>query len=204
MTLSMSQSVSLNPISTSNTSSGVSNNNSDLDFSTIMNILLESSLNNFSSDSTSSSSMQTMLLSLLPYLANLNSSNSVASAPSGAPVNGILTQDYSSVHQGLDFGVDVGTDVKSTISGEVTYAGWNDEGYGNLVIVDNGTYQTYYGHLDSVNVSVGENVSSGEVVGLSGNTGNSTGPHLHYEVRVNGNAVNPTTYTYGKISQYFV
>lgn len=118
--------------------------------------------------------------------------------PSGMPAAGRLTQGYHASHHGLDFGMKVGTPIQTTMAGKVVYAGWNNEGYGNLVIVENGPYSTYYGHLSSIPVSVGDWVSNGEVIGLSGNTGNSTGPHLHYEVRLNGKTIDPTSITLNK------
>lgn len=115
--------------------------------------------------------------------------------PWGRPVGGRLTQAYHAHHNGLDFGVPVGTPVRSTMDGRVVYAGWNDQGYGNLVIVENGPYRTFYAHLSSIPVSVGQQVAAGTVIGLSGNTGNSTGPHLHYEIRINYKAIDPTDLT---------
>ncbi len=114
--------------------------------------------------------------------------------PSGWPASGPITQGCHSTHVGIDIGVSIGTKIKSTMGGEVVYAGWNNEGYGNLVIVQNGKYMTYYGHLSKVPVNVGDQVEAGDVIGISGSTGNSTGPHLHYEVRINGSAVNPSKY----------
>ena len=76
----------------------------------------------------------------------------------------------------------------------MVYAGWNNQGYGNLVIVENGPYKTYYAHLSEIPVQVGQTVQAGQVIAYSGNTGNSTGPHLHYEVRVNGQRVDPSPY----------
>ncbi len=122
---------------------------------------------------------------------DFSSSKISIESPKGLPVNGVLTQSSHDGHVALDFGVPVGTNIRSTIAGRVTYAGWNNEGYGNLVIVDNGAYKTYYAHLSSIPVKVGQKVSDGDIVGLSGNTGNSTGPHLHYEIRKNGVAINP-------------
>jgi murein DD-endopeptidase MepM/ murein hydrolase activator NlpD len=119
------------------------------------------------------------------------------SVPSGRPVGGVLTQGYTSTHNGLDFGIPIGTKVHSSMDGKVAYAGWNNEGYGNLVIVENGAYKTYYAHLSEIPVSVGDEVSAGDVIGLSGSTGNSTGPHLHYEIRKNGVNINPTSTTLG-------
>ncbi len=102
-------------------------------------------------------------------------------------------------HAGVDFGIPVGTPIQSTIGGEVTYAGWNDQGYGYLVVVQNGPVTTYYAHLSGIGVYPGELVSPGALLGLSGNTGNSTGPHLHYEVRVNGVPVDPFSAALGQI-----
>jgi murein DD-endopeptidase MepM/ murein hydrolase activator NlpD len=116
-------------------------------------------------------------------------------SPSGRPVGGGLTNPFYPGHNGLDFGIPVGTDIKATMSGKVVYAGWNNEGYGNLVIVENGPYRTYFAHLSEVPVQIGEVVSAGSVVGISGNTGNSTGPHLHYEVRRDQAVIDPTSFT---------
>lgn len=115
--------------------------------------------------------------------------------PQGAPVKGVLTQAYHARHYGLDFGIAVGTPIRTTMDGKVVYAGWNNEGYGNLVIVENGAYRTYYAHLSQIPVTVGQSVQAGSVIGLSGNTGNSTGPHLHYEVRIDGKPIDPTSIT---------
>jgi murein DD-endopeptidase MepM/ murein hydrolase activator NlpD len=117
--------------------------------------------------------------------------------PSGRPVGGVLTQEFHTGHNGLDFGVPVGTEVKATMDGKIVYAGWNNQGYGNLVIVENGDYKTYYAHLSSIPVAVGDSVAAGTPIGLSGNTGNSTGPHLHYEIRHNNLPIDPTTATLG-------
>jgi murein DD-endopeptidase MepM/ murein hydrolase activator NlpD len=117
-------------------------------------------------------------------------------SPQGKPVKGgVLTQGSHPGHVALDLGVPVGTPVKATMDGKVVYAGWNNEGYGNLVIVENGPYRTYFAHLSDFAVKVGDKVTAGQKVALSGNTGNSTGPHLHYEVRKNGNQIDPTSFT---------
>ncbi len=121
--------------------------------------------------------------------------SSPVNAPRGLPVKGRLTQGSHSGHVALDFGVPVGTPVKATLDGKVVYAGWNDQGYGNLVIIENGPYRVYFAHLSKIPVKVGEKVSAGMIIGYSGNTGNSTGPHLHYEVRKNGQPIDPTNFT---------
>lgn len=118
-----------------------------------------------------------------------------AAQPSGRPVGGVLTQRYHAGHNGLDFGIPLNTPVQTTMSGKVVYAGWNNQGYGNLVIVENGPYRTYYAHLNSINVQVGDLVNAGGIIGLSGSTGNSTGPHLHYEIRYQMVPIDPTPMT---------
>ena len=117
------------------------------------------------------------------------------SSPRGRPVDGPITQYSHARHVALDFGIPVGTPIKSTMDGKVIYAGWNNEGYGNLVIVENGRYKTYYAHLSEFKVGVGDTIKANTVVGLSGNTGNSTGPHLHYEVRRDGVPIDPSNFT---------
>lgn len=98
-------------------------------------------------------------------------------------------------HGGVDMPCPTGTPIQTTMGGIVSYAGWSDAGYGHLVVVENGGYQTYYAHASSLNVQPGDVVNAGDVVALSGTTGFSTGPHLHYEVRVNGQQVNPLEVT---------
>jgi murein DD-endopeptidase MepM/ murein hydrolase activator NlpD len=120
------------------------------------------------------------------------------------PVRGVIrsgfggrTDPFSSegaFHTGVDLAVTRGTPVHTTADGVVTTASWHT-GYGNLVVVDHGNgFQTYYGHLSKVLVIPGEEVRLGQVVALSGSTGRSTGPHVHYEIRMHGVPVNPYNY----------
>ena len=100
----------------------------------------------------------------------------------------------SRFHQGMDFTAPVGTDVYATGNGRVVSAGW-EQGYGNSIKIDHGFgYETFYAHLSAMNVKVGATVTRGEVIGLVGNTGKSTGPHLHYEVHQKGQPVNPQNF----------
>ena len=101
---------------------------------------------------------------------------------------------WGRAHQGVDLAGPVGTPIMATGDGVVTFAG-RQSGYGNLIKVEHalGT-ETRYGHLSKINVKVGQKVSRGSLIGAMGNTGRSTGPHLHYEVRVNGKAVNPMSF----------
>lgn len=95
------------------------------------------------------------------------------------------------LHAGIDFQADTGTRVKATGSGRVITASYNG-GYGNMVEIDHGQgITTRYGHLSSISVSVGDKIDSGDTIGKAGSTGRSTGPHVHYEVRRNGEAVDP-------------
>lgn len=97
-------------------------------------------------------------------------------------------------HAGMDFSAKVGTDVYATGNGTITFAGWK-QGYGNCMMIDHGFgYQTLYGHMSKYNARVGQKVVRGEVIGFVGNTGKSTGPHLHYEVIVRGRHDNPSKY----------
>jgi murein DD-endopeptidase MepM/ murein hydrolase activator NlpD len=133
-------------------------------------------------------------------------SSSIVPGPTGAasaagfvwPVHGILTSGYGwrwgRMHEGIDLAVGVGTPVVSAAAGTVIVAGWMG-GYGNLVVVDHGNgVSTAYGHNTSVTVGVGQSVAQGQLIAYSGNTGHSTGPHVHFEVRINGSPVDPMGY----------
>jgi len=100
-------------------------------------------------------------------------------------------------HEGLDIDAGYGTPVQVAATGKVIIAGWQ-RGYGNVVYVDHGGgLSTRYGHLSEVDVSVGQAVTRGQTIGLVGSTGRSTGPHLHYEVRINNQPVDPRQYLPG-------
>jgi len=116
----------------------------------------------------------------------------------GWPVSGPVTSGFGlrwgRMHEGIDIAVAEGTPVRAAGAGTVIFAGWMG-GYGNLVVVDHGNgLSTAYAHNSSLGVGVGQSVTAGQVVSYSGNTGNSTGPHVHFEVRVNGSAVDPLGY----------
>ncbi|MGO9048133.1 MAG: peptidoglycan DD-metalloendopeptidase family protein [Xanthobacteraceae bacterium] len=97
----------------------------------------------------------------------------------------------AAMHTGVDFRGEVGEPIHATAAGTVSIAGWSG-GYGKMVEIDHGNgLATRYGHLSEIDVSVGDSVRIGQIVGKLGSTGRSTGPHLHYETRVNGEAVNP-------------
>lgn len=111
------------------------------------------------------------------------------------PAAGVLTQGYWYGHRAIDIGGSVGAAIVASDGGYVSFAGWTDIGYGYLVVVDHANgFQTYYAHLSQIFVVEGQTVYAGEVVGAMGSTGNSTGPHLHYEIRYNGYPTNPLIY----------
>lgn len=100
-------------------------------------------------------------------------------------------------HTGMDIASNQGTAVYASDGGSVTLAGWNG-GYGNCIMIDHGNgYVTLYGHLSSISVSVGQTVSQGDTIGAVGSTGNSTGPHLHFEVLQNGTRIDPEQFFSG-------
>lgn len=119
------------------------------------------------------------------------------------PVSGIITSRFgvnssirSSSHTGLDIAASTGTPIQAAASGTVTYSGYKGS-YGNMIVIthENGV-QTYYGHCSKLYVSAGTVVTQGQTIAAVGSTGNSTGPHLHLEVRINGVAYNPQNYVY--------
>jgi murein DD-endopeptidase MepM/ murein hydrolase activator NlpD len=129
-------------------------------------------------------------------------SSAPTSAPSASglvwPLSGPVTSPFGwrwgRMHEGIDIGVPYGTAIHAAASGTVIYCGW-ESGYGNLTVIDHGGgLATAYGHQSSIAVSCGQQVSQGEVIGYVGSTGHSTGPHLHFEVRVNGSPVDPMGY----------
>jgi len=106
-----------------------------------------------------------------------------------------FTQKYWYGHPGIDIGLSEGSGVFASDTGTVTFAGWNIYGYGNLIVVNHGNgYETFYGHLSAINVFPGQVVNQGNVIGAVGNTGNSSGPHIHFEIRTNGNQDDPCWY----------
>ena len=141
------------------------------------------------------SGMQTTLLSassatpdIWPVKGQVSSSYGFRASPGGIG---------STYHEGLDIAADYGAPVSATASGTVTRAGWVD-GYGYLVEVKHdGDITTRYGHNSAILVTEGQQVEQGTILALVGSTGNSTGPHCHYEVRIHGDAVDPTYFLPG-------
>ena len=125
------------------------------------------------------------------------STASTASSSAGFswPLRGVITSGFGyrsdGFHEAIDIGVNTGTTVRAAQRGKVVYAGWANS-YGYLVEIDHGHgYQTRYAHNSKLLVHVGQTVAKGEAISRSGSTGNSTGPHLHFEVRLNGKVQNP-------------
>jgi len=105
------------------------------------------------------------------------------------------------MHYGQDFSVPYGTDVYATGDGTVIESGWNSGGFGNYIVIDHGYgLQSTYGHLSQIKVSKGTNVKRGDLIGLSGNTGTSSGPHLHYQIDQFGEHKNPVNFFNNDIS----
>lgn len=116
------------------------------------------------------------------------------------PTAGTITSRFgirsSGMHTGMDIANSSGTNIYASADGTVKFTGWYG-GYGNLVIVTHGNgIDTYYAHCNTILVTAGQQVTQGQLIAKMGNTGNSSGPHLHLEVRVNGVAQNPQTYVY--------
>lgn len=106
-----------------------------------------------------------------------------------------FTQNFWYGHPGIDIALAEGSGVFAADTGTVTFAGWNIYGYGNLIVVNHGNgYETFYGHLSAINVFPGQIVYQGNVIGAVGNTGRSSGPHIHFEIRTNGNQDDPCWY----------
>jgi murein DD-endopeptidase MepM/ murein hydrolase activator NlpD len=114
--------------------------------------------------------------------------------PKGWPAYGGITQGFHAGHSGIDISVNTGTGVQATMCGTVIFAGWTDVGYGKLVIIANGEFKTYYAHNSDLMVGSGQQVLRNQLIALSGSTGRSTGPHVHYEVRVNDAPQDPWPY----------
>jgi murein DD-endopeptidase MepM/ murein hydrolase activator NlpD len=126
-----------------------------------------------------------------------SSGNGTSSSGLIWPVNGPITSGFGwrwgRMHEGIDIGVPCGTPIHAAASGTVIYSGWMD-GYGNFVVIDHGNgLATAYAHQSAIYVS-GGSVSQGQAIGAVGSTGNSTGCHLHFEVRINGSPVDPLGY----------
>lgn len=109
------------------------------------------------------------------------------------PLSGYsFTRGFTSFHTGVDLAASVGTPVTAALGGNVIFRGWNNWGYGYAIVLAHGPITTVYGHLSEIYVGCGQSVAPGTVIGAVGSTGNSSGPHLHFEVRFNDIPTDPT------------
>lgn len=145
--------------------------------------------------------LQTAIMMKRQQVAIANQTISIT--PSIWPAKGVVSSPYglrwggSDFHPGIDIANDMGTPIRATADGIVSVAGWNSGGYGNMVDIDHGNgVMTRYGHASYVVVSAGQQVKRGQIIAYMGSTGFSTGPHVHYEVRINGQAVDPSGYLF--------
>jgi murein DD-endopeptidase MepM/ murein hydrolase activator NlpD len=105
------------------------------------------------------------------------------------------------MHNGQDFEVPYGTQVYATGDGTITESGYNSGGFGNCIVIDHGYgFQTVYGHLSDIRVAKGQNVKRGDLIGISGSSGLSNGPHLHYQVEQFGSHKNPINFFNNDVS----
>ncbi len=117
------------------------------------------------------------------------------SSPFGYRNETIYADHEPYFHHGMDIAATEGSPVVATADGKVSYTGYDEYGYGNLIVIDHGYgLKTYYAHLAEIKTHLGQAVERGDVIGAVGNTGKSTGAHLHYEIRFNGTALNPENY----------
>ena len=150
---------------------------------------------------TSIGQLAAMMQKDVPGASSFLGGDTPVTTPTGWPTNGFISSGYglrwngAEFHQGIDIAAEMGTPIVATADGVVTIAGWNAGGYGNMVDIDHGSgVSTRYGHASAVVVTVGQRVRRGQIIAYVGSTGHSTGPHLHYEVRLSGQPVNPTSY----------
>ena len=141
------------------------------------------------------------------YTSLLENRELLNNTPSLLPVKGWISSHFGYrnespysdhqpyFHRGMDIATSEGDMVMSSADGKVVFTGYDDSGFGNLIIVDHGYgLETYYAHLSEIKTEFGKKIKKGDVIGKVGSTGRSTGPHLHYEVRIYGVPVNPTNY----------
>ncbi len=123
---------------------------------------------------------------------------SCGSRPGGGTVwtnplpNGAYVRGFYAGHSGIDIAAPIGTPIYAANGGPILYAGWNNWGYGSTVVIGHGAWSTLYGHMSSIGVRCGQTVAAGQVIGYVGSSGNSSGPHLHFEVRYRNRPADPS------------
>ncbi|MBK9760360.1 MAG: M23 family metallopeptidase [Flavobacteriales bacterium] len=139
------------------------------------------------------------MLASIPSIQPIPNEKTQVSSGFGERMHPILK--IIKMHEGLDFTSPVGTEIYASGDGRVTFAEYSTSGYGIHIIIDHGFgYETLYGHLSRLKVSNGQRVKRGDLIGYSGNTGLSSGPHLHYEVHKSGTAVDPANYLFNSLT----
>ncbi len=141
----------------------------------------------------------------LRRMASIARERMIAAIPSLNPVNGTVaagfgyrTDPWPEFHKGVDLAADYGTEVRAAAAGTVASAGWDPGGFGNKVDIDHGNgYHTWYAHLSRIAVAAGQRVTKGQPIAFVGSTGESTGPHLHYQVMYEGNPIDPQPFLAG-------
>ncbi len=141
----------------------------------------------------------------LRRMASIARERMIAAIPSINPVNGSIaagfgyrTDPWPEFHKGVDLAADYGARVRASAAGVVASAGWDDGGFGNKVDIDHGNgYHTWYAHLSRIAVHAGQHVTKGEPIAYVGSTGESTGPHLHYQLMYEGNPIDPQPFLSG-------
>ncbi|MDE2855191.1 MAG: M23 family metallopeptidase [Chloroflexota bacterium] len=107
--------------------------------------------------------------------------------------NGTFVRGYYAGHSGIDIAAPIGTPIYAANGGPILYAGWNNWGYGSTVVIGHGPWSTLYGHMSSTAVRCGQTVGAGQIIGYVGSTGNSSGPHLHFEIRFKNQPQDPAS-----------
>ena len=126
------------------------------------------------------------------------SSNVSMAVPSRGSISSSFGQRWGRMHEGIDIAANTGEPIYAAMDGKVVYSGWAN-GYGKMIRIQHkNNIETIYGHCSRLRVAVGTSVKKGQLIGDVGSTGNSTGPHLHFEVRIQGKPVNPYPYIYKK------
>ncbi len=139
------------------------------------------------------------LLASIPSIQPIPNDKTQISSGFGIRMHPILK--IQKMHEGLDFTSPIGTEVHTTGDGIVTFADYSTNGFGIHIIIDHGFgYETLYGHLEELKVRLGQHVKRGDLIGLTGNTGLSAGPHLHYEVHKGGIPVDPASYLFNSLT----
>lgn len=133
------------------------------------------------------------------YKSVIEKSSTVSMAvPSRGSISSSFGQRWGRMHEGIDIAANTGEPIYAAMDGKVVYSGWAN-GYGKMIRIQHkNNIETIYGHCSRLRVDVGNTVKKGQLIGDVGNTGNSTGPHLHFEVRIQGKPVNPYPYIYKK------